>query len=70
MASPKAAKKAGKCYRGVVKAADDFMARWHRAAVEKSRLRHANEDAKKKEKGPEGERSVGGGEGGRGSQQY
>ena len=45
---PPAAKKAGKWSWGIVKAANGFMARWHRAEMEKSWLRHANEDAKKK----------------------
>ena len=46
------------------KAADGFMTRWHRAEVEKRRLRHANEDAKKNgEKGKERGRQRGGGGG-------
>ena len=58
---PRAAKKSGKCYLGVVEAADYFMARWHRDKAQKSRLRHAAEDAKSGGKGR------GGGGGGRGS---
>ncbi|CAM9337240.1 unnamed protein product, partial [Laminaria digitata] len=38
---PTAAKKGGKWYRGVVQAADCFMARWHRDEAEWSWLRHA-----------------------------
>ena len=48
---PTAAKQAGKWYRGMVKAADSFMARWHRAKMEKSWLRHANEGTNKKGEG-------------------
>ena len=56
---PTAAKKAGKWYRGIVKAADGFTARWHRTEVQKSCLRHADEDVKKK-----GEKEKGGWGGG------
>ena len=47
---PRAAKKSGKWYGGVVEAADGFMARWHRDEAERSRLRHAAEDAKNGDK--------------------
>ena len=42
---PRAPKKSGKRYRGVVEAADYFMARWHSGETERSWLRHAAEDA-------------------------
>ena len=64
---PTAGVQAGKWYRGIVKEASGFMARWHRAEVGKSWLRHENEDAKKtgeKEKGGGGRRR------GRGGQPY
>ena len=48
---PRAAKKSGKWYRGVVEAADCFMARWDRDGAQKSRLRHAAQDAKNGDKG-------------------
>ena len=38
---PRAAKKSGKWYRGVVDAADRFMTRCHKGGVEKSELRYA-----------------------------
>lgn len=41
----------------IVKAADKFMVRWDRVEVEHSRIRHANEDGKKK-----GHMGKGGGE--------
>ena len=48
----KAAKKSGKWCRGVVEAADCFMARWHRDEAQRSRLRHAvAKDAKNSDKG-------------------
>ena len=52
---PRAAKKSGKWCKGVVEAADCFMARWHRDETQRSRLRYAAEDAKSGDKG-EGER--------------
>ena len=62
---PTTAKKAGKWYRGIVKAVNGFKARWHSADVENSWLRHANDDGKKK---VEEEKEGGGGErGGEGS---
>ena len=48
---PTVAKKGGKWYRGVVKAAECFMARWHRDEAESSWLRHAAEDDKSDDKG-------------------
>ena len=48
---PTAAKKGGKWYRGVVEAAECFMARWHKDDAESSWLRHATEDAKSDDKG-------------------
>ena len=54
MLRPRAAKKSGKLYRGLVEAADCFMARWHRDEVQRSRLRHAAEDAKNGDKGRAG----------------
>ena len=54
-----AAKQAGKRYRGIVKAADGFTARWHRAEEERRWRWHANEDVKKK-----GKKEKGGGRGG------
>ena len=48
---PRVAKKSGKRYRGVVEAADCFMARWHRDEAQRSRLRHAAEDAESGDKG-------------------
>ena len=47
---PRAAKKSGKWYRGVVEAADGFMTRWQRLEAEKSWIRHAAEDAKSGDK--------------------
>ena len=38
---PRAATKSGKWYRGVVEAADCFMARWHRGEAQ---MRHAAKD--------------------------
>ena len=55
---PTAANKGGKCYRGVVEAAECFMTRWQRDEAENSWLRHATEDAKSEDKGR------GGGKGG------
>ena len=52
-----AAGQAGKWYRGIVKAENGFMARWHRAEVEKSLLRHENVGAKQED---EKERGRGG----------
>ena len=52
-------KKSGKRYRGVVKAVDCFMARWHRDEARKSRLRHAAEDAESGDEGKEGGRRTG-----------
>ena len=66
---PTAANKGGTWYRGIVKAANGFMARWHRAEVEKSWLRHVNEKFKMKDEGREGE-GGGGGVGGRGGERY
>ena len=60
---PTVAKQAGRWYRGVVKAADGLMARWHTVEVDKSWLPHAHEDAKK------GEKEKGGARGGRGAAQ-
>ena len=57
---PRAAKKSGKWYRGVVDAADRFMRRWHKGEAEKSRLRHAAEDAKSGDKEKPGGRGGGG----------
>ena len=57
---PTASKRAGKLFRGVVKAEDGFRARWHRAEVEKSWLRHANEVTEKGEKGKREEGARGG----------
>ena len=45
---PTAAKQTDKSHRGVVKTAGGFRAGRHRAEVEKSWVRHANEEAKKK----------------------
>ena len=47
---PRAAKKSGKWYRGLVEATDCFMARWHRDEAQRSRLRHAFQDAKNGDK--------------------
>ena len=47
-------KKTGRWYRGVVKAATCFMARWHRGEAPRSRLRHAAEDAKNGDEGKGG----------------
>lgn len=44
---PMAATQAVKCYQRIVKAADGFMARWHRVGLEKIWGRHANEDPKR-----------------------
>ena len=43
---PRADKKSGKWYRGIVEAADCLMARWHRDEAQRSRLHHAAKDAK------------------------
>ena len=53
---PTAAEKGRKWYRGVVEAAECFVARWHGDKAEKSWLRHVAEDAKSdgKEKGRTG----------------
>ena len=48
---PRASKKSGKWYRGIVETADCFMVRWHRGEAQRSRLRHAAEDAKIGENG-------------------
>ena len=56
---PTVAKQAGRWYRGVVKAADGLMARWHTVEVDKSWLPHAHEDAKKGEKEKGGARGGG-----------
>ena len=48
---PRAAKKSGKWYRGVVDAADCFIVRWHRGGAERSWLRHGAQDAKSGDKG-------------------
>ena len=48
---PTAAKKGGKWYRGVVKAAECFMTRSHRDEADSSWPRHATEDAKSDHKG-------------------
>ena len=50
---PKAAKKGGKWYRGVVQAAECFM-RWHRNEAESSCLRHAADDTKSDDEGKGG----------------
>ena len=57
--SPRAAKKSGKWYRGVVDATDRFMTRWHEGEAEKSWLRHATEDAKSGDKEKPGGRGGG-----------
>ena len=36
------AKKAGKCYRGVLEPAERFMVRWHKDEAELNRQRHAS----------------------------
>ena len=46
-----AAKKGGKRYRGVVKAAESFTTRWCRDEGESSWVQHAAEDAKSDDKG-------------------
>ena len=48
---PTAAKKGRQWYRGVVEAAECFMARWHKDEAESSWQRHATEDAKSDDKG-------------------
>ena len=56
---PGVAEKSGKWYRGVVEAADCFMARWHRDESQRSWLRHAAEDAKSRdERGGKGGAAV------------
>ena len=50
-----AATKDGKWYRGVVEAAECFMARWHRDEAESSWLHHAAEDAKSEDNVNDGE---------------
>ena len=50
----------GNWHRGVVDAADRFTTRWHRGGAEKSWLRHAAEDAKRRNKGEPGEPDGGG----------
>ena len=52
---PRAAKKSEKWYRGIVKAAECFMARCHTDEAQRSRRRHAAEDAKSGDKGRERE---------------
>ena len=56
-------KQAGKWYRGIVKATDCFLARWHRDEVEKiwsQRAKENNDKKGEKEKGW-GQRERGGG---------
>ena len=48
---PRAAKNSGKWRRGVVEAAGRFKPRWHRDEGQRSRPRHAAEDAKSGDKG-------------------
>ena len=55
MSWSRAARKRGKWYRGVVEAADCFMATWHRDAAQRSQPRHAAEDANNGDKGAAGD---------------
>ena len=55
---PRATKKSRKWYRGVVEAAECFMARWQMNEAQRSRLRHAAEDAKSGDKGWRGGAAV------------
>ena len=57
---PREAKKDGHWHRGVVDAADRFMARWYRGEAEKSWQRLTAEDAKSSNQGKPGERRGGG----------
>ena len=56
---PKAAKESGNGRRGIVDAADRFMARWHRGEAEKSWQRLTAEDAKSSNQGKPGGRGGG-----------
>ena len=44
---PTTAEQSGKRYGGIAKAADGFVAKWHRAEVGKSWLRHANPNSRR-----------------------
>ena len=49
--------KSGKCYQGVLKAAESFMVRWHYEEAKKSRKRYASTMS-----GVKGKRGGGGGD--------
>lgn len=52
-----AANKSGKCYQGVLKAAESFMVTWHYEEAKKSRKRYASTMS-----GVKGKRGGGGGD--------